>query len=112
METHVITLESLMTAPEHNSSRGRVKGSSKMEREFGTFYNSDESARTFSVTNSEYAALRLAVNRKNGSDSSKMDEYENALNSLGLIGKVLSRTGTGTDQIVVVGIGKIPADES
>jgi hypothetical protein len=101
-----ITLEMLENAPERTTSRGRTKGSSPMEKSIRSFYESDAEHDAWRVTNSQYQALKLAVCRLDGTDSSKKEDYEEALESLRLDEVFLGQSGQGSDRVQTIALRK------
>jgi hypothetical protein len=102
-----ITLEMLENAPERTTSRGRTKGTSPMEKSVRSFYEDENTEHdAWRVTNSQYQALKLAVCRLDGTDSSKKDDYENALESLRLEEIFLGQSGQGSERVQTIALRK------
>ena len=108
-QTVEITLDAFLSADEHVSTRGRKKGASKTEREFTAWYSDNPDAPAWLFRGKDYAGLRRAVSRADGVDSSKVEDYESALENLGLIAKVVAREGSGNEQVVSVAIARTSA---
>jgi len=107
MQTIAITPEMLANAPEKPASkRGRAKGSSPVAKAFQGFYNGSETSLGLSLSVSEMQALRLAVSRENGTDSSKVDDYNSALSALNLTEVFLGSVGEKSDKVITLALTK------